>query len=182
VASGSALLWVGCYASYEAEKKSAPEPETTDERVEAIEDSAVVQLAYVGEVDLSSGWSGLETTTWHRLGNGQLLCAWQYVSEGAPSTVAACVDADGEPCGFAFDVTLSEGEEVEGDCSRFEPLGEQAGPYAYGYIEDYRAGGVSYGPALMFYYRYAAVWTAVPGSVTYEPGAAALAYQWDAPR
>jgi len=149
-------------------------------RDDPIEDSAVVALTYVGQADLSDGWTGLETTTVTRLGNGQVLCAWQYVSTGSVATVAPCVDADDRACRFAFDVSLSDGEEVDGDCRSFVPLGDEAGPYAYGYIDDYTAGGISYGPSLMFYYRYAAAWAAVPGSVAYDAASASLFYEWDA--
>jgi len=173
------LLWA-CYASYEPEKRAPDPPESEEERDDPIEDSALWVATYVGEADLSVDWSGIETTRINRLGNGQLLCAWQSVSAGVASADAPCVDADDRPCEFAFDVSLTEGGTVEGDCRSFGTLSEEAGPYSYGYIEAYTAGGISYGPSLLFYYRYAQAWMAVPGSVAWDANGSSFFYEWEA--
>lgn len=173
------LLLVSCWAPYTPEKVEKEEAKPEEERPDPIEDSALTLMGYQGQADISADWVGEETTVVGRQGNGDLLCAWQYETAGTSTTASPCVDPDGADCLFAFDVTLTDGREVDGDCGAFAQVGVEAGPYAYGYTEDYGAGGMSYGPALLFYYRYDAQWIAVSSDVTYDDAEAFLEYRWE---
>ncbi len=173
------LLLISCYAPYNPEDEEPGNPPEEPEREPSIEDSALVTLGYVGEVDLSVDWAGIEAVVVNRAGNGELLCLWGYGSNGTSSIVAPCLDPDGGACLFAFDVSLTGGQQLDGDCHAFSTLGEEAGPFSYGYIDDYTAGGISYGPALLFYYRYDGAWRAVPGSADFDPETSQLDYRWD---
>lgn len=172
------LLLVSCLADT-PKAKETDAPGVDDERKDPIEDSALVTLGYYGEADLSAGWLGIETAVVQRVLGGAVLCAWQYESVGSPSTAAPCVDPDGGACDFAFDVALTGGQLMQGDCGSFGNLGAEAGPYSYGYIEDYSAGGASYGPSLLFYYAYHAEWLAVPGEATWDVASSQFTYRWD---
>ncbi len=143
-----------------------PRPDTSD--------TALVLLGYTGVAEVDSGLEGTETFTAIRRRDAETLCSWTWrtVSWGRDSEATGpdpitvpCNDPSGQPCRFAFTVSLRDGlpdPDIDATaCAAFRevaPLVPDAGPFGYGFVDAYTEvpGGPSYGPALMFHVEAAA--------------------------
>jgi len=156
-------------------------------------------------------WSGTETLQLITVSAGDTVCEWTWstnaytatpptgttTATGTPtatgSTTATattstaaipCTDADGNACDFTFDVALTNGLQVFGDCGAFA-LPTDGGVYQYAYTSDFLSGGVSYGEDFLYYLPYLspsspARWYPVVysgvGTVTYDDMTGAIEY------
>ena len=140
-------------------------------------------------VDTVSGtWVGTESIRIEGVNSGHVFCDllfqtidWRSdpsVGGPPPYAAASCDDPDGNPCLFAFSVNLDDEVVAAGDCSLFgltPPFPLQTRPW--GYIDDYRVLGVSYGPRLMYFDGGANDWVAdEPATVEYLSGDGSFLY------
>jgi len=136
---------------------------------ETINDTATVaQFDIYGEADITGAnldvYTGIERWELVDLGTGVMLCEWTLTGEDwatagepppAPIDPYPCTDPDGNACSFAFSIRTYDGVETGGfQCEQLFGINTltlgDIGSRPMGYTDDYRAGGNSFGPALMY--------------------------------
>lgn len=96
-------------------------------------------FGYLGEAEVVSGesWTGWEEFIIRVVGTEQHICRYHWEATGeVTDPCPACV--------WAFDVTLQQGEQTEGDCAGMD-LQPTSGPWRYGFSYVYA------GPYYMYY-------------------------------
>lgn len=138
-------------------------------------DTGLAVLTFEGQATVGADYVGEESFRLVRARDGEPLCLWTFdtldwatagETDPTPSEGVPCVDADGNPCDFAFDVRFVGGHDG-GDgalCDRFglAPGAEDAGVRGYGWLSDYQVGGASYGAAMMYFLDAAAIYASLP--------------------
>ncbi|MEQ1567228.1 MAG: putative metal-binding motif-containing protein [Myxococcota bacterium] len=147
--------------------------------------------------ELSGTYTGTEVYQWVGAPSGWLICEWTWTMldwdsdptvSGVDPIAVPCADADGFGCDWSHTVHQSGGTMTDGsDCAFYgltpaTPLGPAFG---YGWTEAYRAGGVDYGPTMMYFVAPYALWVGMhpaalfPHVESYDQGTGAFAYTWD---
>jgi hypothetical protein len=156
-----------------------PLVDTTDEpSPDTGSDTGLAALGFDGDATVTpEGWSGTER--WHTtaLSSGTPLCEWSLITEDwatagqpspSPSEGVVCDDGDGTPCAFAFDVVFHSGTDTGAGtrCDAFAM--PQQGVVGFGFHEDVRYGGVSYGSALMYFLDVSLVYPSLPADTYFD--------------
>jgi hypothetical protein len=146
------------------------------------------------EVDeLLGTYEGSETFRFETKPSGWVVCEWTWTLldwASDPTVVGAnpisqsCTDPDGNFCRWAHTTHASEGAADDGDYCAFYGMAELGGTYGYGWIDDYQAGGISYGPAMMYFYAPLSVWISVnqtanfQNTSSYSSSTGEFEYEW----
>jgi hypothetical protein len=75
-------------------------------------------LVFVGGATLApNAYTGYEVAAFVSMSSYAAVCEWSFDADGQPFVGATgCEDPVGEACEFAFDVSMTNGHEIYGDC------------------------------------------------------------------
>jgi len=158
----SGPLWTLDTGTTDTEDTQDP-PDSGDSGDSGVPDA---NLSFTGIAQISTldgTWVGSESAQF-RTDLGTLMCQWTWqaqdwqhdpaVMDDPDPRAEPCTDDDGNPCDFAFSVTLTAGFATSGNCDVFAGTGHidiDGGDYGYGYIANYYSGNTSYGEQFMYH-------------------------------